>query len=204
MKTRTLLFLLAVTAVFSSCQKDNDVPNKNEKLFGTWNFVGMKATIGTSTIIGSGSDQEKVISSYSFDAENTVGSVTIDALNFTTSGIGYSFDTDIHTEMYTGGVLFDTFDSPFQMTLPLSNAKTTYTAIGTDSIHLQSGFLSFDPASGGSGTPTATIPQGFRISWDNDILVLHSDVIHDLNQNAGGMNTQVKVNATQIIRLEKQ
>ena len=181
MKTRTLLFLLAVTAIFSSCQKENDVPNTNEKLLGTWNFVGMKATVGTSTTVGSGIDEQKVTSFYSFDADNTVGSVTIDPLNFTTSGIGYSFDAVIRSEMYMGGVLFDSFDSPFQMTLPLSNAKTTYTAIGTDSIHLQSGFLSFDPASGGSGAQTATIPQGFRISWDNDILVLHSDIDHVIN-----------------------
>ncbi len=204
MKTRTLLFLLAVSAVFSSCQKDNDVPNTNEKLFGTWNFVGMKATVGTSTTAGSGIDEQKVISSYSFDADNTVGTVTIDPLNFTTSGIGYSFDANINTEMYMGGVLFDTYDSPFQSTLPPSNATTTYTAIGTDSIHLQSGFLSFDPAAGGSGTPTATIPQGFRISWDNDILVLSSDVSHNMNQNTGGGSVQVKVTATQIVRLKKQ
>ena len=205
MKTRTLLFFLAISAIFSSCQKDNDdlAPNTNEKLFGTWNFVGMKATVKTSTIMGSGVDQEKAISSYTFDAQNPVGTVTIDPLNFKTSGISYFFDANIFTEMYIGGVLFDSFDTPYQMTMPPSSATTTYKAIGADSVHVHSGFLSFDPAADG-GSPTATIPQGFKISWDNDILVLHSVVSHSMTQNTGGINAQIRIDGSQIVRLKKQ
>lgn len=206
MKTiKTLLTILTAGLVFSSCQKESSLQNGsgNDKIFGTWNLIDMTASMKTTTIAGTGATQEKMISSYDVTAINPVGKITIDANKFVTSGVGYSMNTEMLTEMYIGGVFFDSFEIPLEMTMPSSNASTTYTAIGSDSVYLQSGLISFEAAGTGTGSSMTTQPQGFKISWQNDTMVLKSVMVHNMTQTINGVSAQVAVNANQTVKLKK-
>ena len=203
MRNRILPLILALVVVFTSCQKEaGNQPNKNDKLFGTWDFLSLEATVKSTTISGSGTSEQKSVSSYAFDAENPTGTIAFDAVNIKTNELGYSVHTDVFNDLYIGGTLFDSFDMPLDMTMPKSSATTTYKAIGTDSIYLQSGFIMFDPASG--GTSQATLPQGFKLSWENDILVMKSIISNNMTQDVGGVKAEVKFEGTQLVRLKKQ
>lgn len=202
--TKTLLVILTLGLFLTSCKKDSDpVENTNDKLFGTWNFIGMTASVKTTTVAGSGADQEKIITSYPLTATDPKGTVTIDSKNFKTSGITYSFKTTVKSQYYLGGDLEDTYDDPFEGIMPASSATTTYKTMGTDSVHLESGLISFDPGGGMSGVPQQTIPQDFKISWENDVLVLTSAMNHSMAQVINGFNAQIKIEATQVVRLKK-
>ena len=203
--TKALLVILALGLFLTSCQKDSDpVANTNDKLFGTWNFIGMTASVKNTIVAGTGVDQEKMITSYPITAANPTGTVTIDSKNIKTSGISYSFETTVKSQFYLGGSLEDTFDDPFEGTMPASSATTTYKTVGTDSIHLESGLITFDQTAGGmSGIPQQTIPQDFKISWENDVLVLTFAITHNMMQVINGFDAQVQIQATQVIRLKK-
>lgn len=202
---KALLLILTCGLFLSSCQKDSDPPqeNTNEKLFGTWNFIGMTASVKSSITAGTGADQERMVTSYPIIAQNPKGTITIDSKNIKSSGLSYSFKTSVQTQFYVGGVLEDSDDSPFEGDIPSSSASTTYKTVGTDSIHLESGLIVFDPASGGGGTPNQTIPQDFKISWDNDVLVLSSPIKYNTVEVINGHNAQIIVEATQVVRLKK-
>ena len=203
--TKALLIILTLGLFLTSCQKDSDPPqeNTNDKLIGTWNFIGMTASVKSSITAGTGVDQEKMITSYPIIAQNPKGTVTIDSKNIKTSGLSYSFKTNVNTQFYVGGILEDSYDSPFEDDMPSSSASTTYKTVGTDSIHLESGLVAFDPAAGGGGAPNQTIPQNFKISWENDVLVLTSPIKYNTVQMINGYNAQIIVDATQVIRLKK-
>jgi hypothetical protein len=201
---KTLLIILTLGLFLTSCQKDSDPPeNTNDKLFGTWNFIGMTASLKSSITAGTGADEEKIITSYPIIAQNPKGTVTIDSKNFKTSGLSYSFETNVKTQFYKGGILVDSDDSPFEGDIPASSASTTYKTVGTDSIHLESGLIAFDPAAGGGGAPNQTISQDFKISWENDVLILSSPIKYNTVQMINGHNAQVIIDATQVVRLKK-
>ncbi len=203
--TKTLLLILTLGLFLTSCQKDSNPPqeNTNDKLFGTWNFIGMTASVKSSITAGTGADQEKMVTSYPIIAQNPKGTVTIDSKNIKTSGLSYSFTTSVKTQFYLGGILEDSDDLPFEGDMPASSASTTYKTVGADSIHLESGFIAFDPAAGGGGAPNQTIPQDFKISWENDVLVLTSPIKYNTFQMINGYNAHIIVDATQVIRLKK-
>ena len=99
--------------------------------------------------------------------------------------------------------MIDEFETEFEMEMPLSNGATKYKAIGTDSVYFESGFVTLDPSGGGTGTPTATVPTGSRISWSNDTLVLKTIVSNSTIQNVNGVSAKVTTNISQIVKLKK-
>ena len=135
-----------------------------------------------------------MITSYPIIAQNPTGTVTIDSKNIKTSGLSYSFKTNVKSQFYVGGILEDSDDSPFEGDMPSSSASTTYKTVGTDSIHLESGLIAFDPAAGGGG-PNQTIPQDFKISWENDVLILTSPIKYNTVQMINGYNAQIVIDA---------
>ena len=207
-KTKTLFLICAIGTFLVSCQKESSlqgdsVNNVNNAILGKWNFVGMVANFKSSVTTGIGPAEEKIISSYGFISQNNTGTVTIDDKNITSTALGYSIDTVVNTEFYLGGVLIDEFETEFEMEMPLSNGATKYKAIGTDSVYFESGFVTLDPSGGGTGTPTATIPTGSRISWSNDTLVLKTIVSNSTIQNVNGVSAKVTTNISQIVKLKK-
>ena len=139
MKTiKALLLTLSLGLFFASCQKESDPPqdNKNDKIIGTWNFVGMNATIKHTLVAGVGAGREELITSYPVVAEAPKGTVTIDATTFNSSGIAYSYKTTVNTQYYIGNVLQYAHDVPQEGDMAPSNASTKYTMHGSDSMRL--------------------------------------------------------------------
>ena len=212
MKNKKSLFVICITAIiFSSCQKEVDLQdltdpsggsNSNNSIIGKWNFVGMTADLKSTTTAGSGMDEEKVVSSYAFISYNNKGTVTIDASKFTSDGIGYSVDTVINTQLYLGGDLFDSFETDFQIDMPLSSGSVVYKAVGSDSLYFANGFITLDP-SAGAGGPMATIPSGSKISWSGDTLVLKTVLVENHTQSVNGVTANISSNVLQIVKLKK-
>jgi hypothetical protein len=212
MKNKNFLLLICTTSILiTSCQKEVDFQdltnpggggNPNNSILGKWNFVGMTADIKSTIMAGSGINEEKAVSSYGFVSYNNKGTVTIDASKFTSVGIAYSLDTVVKTDLYLGGVLFDSFETDFQMDMPPSSGSVNYKAIGSDSIYFASGFITLDP-SAGAGGPQATIPTGSRLSWLSDTLVLKTIVAESRTQSINGIDTKVTNNVLQIVKLKK-
>ncbi|RZK46340.1 MAG: hypothetical protein EOO94_02945 [Pedobacter sp.] len=98
-----------------------------------------------------------------------------------------------------GGVLDDSDEMPFEGDAPASSATTTYSNFATDSVHLNSGLISFEAA----GATRQTMPQDFKISWENDVLVLTSPIAYSGIQPVNGGTAQVLIQGTQVIRLKK-
>lgn len=206
MRIRIVPVLLALVAlIFSACQKEIDnQPGRDDKLSGTWQLLSMKGNVRTTTLIGLGADQEKGVNFYSFDGEDVTGTITFDAPNLRTNEMGYTVHSTLYSEYYNGGSLIVSFDAPLDVVIPKSSAVTTYEVIGSDSISLKSGVLTFDPANGGTGTGQATIPQGFKYRWENDILVMESVMTYSMVQTVNGENLLLSFNGTQLMRLKKK
>ena len=197
---KALLLVGGIAALFTACQKEAPVAgNTNDKILGTWKFAGMTATRKSTIVAGTGINEEKVITYYGFHSKNNVGTVTIDAANFTSTGLGYSFDTLVSTQLYLGGVLFDSFDDDFSFDMPLTSAVAPYKAVGTDSVYFASGFISIDP----DASPTATVPSGSKISWSGDTLMLKTLYVGTRNQVINGVNAKVTDDISQLVKLKK-
>jgi hypothetical protein len=200
-----LLFLLGLGLLLTSCQKENDeAPPSNDKLLGTWNVIAMNAQVKHMLVAGTGAEQEKLVTSYPISALNPKGTITFDATTLRTNGFSYSYKTIVRTEYYLGNALVFDEDVPQEGDIPPSNATTNYSIVAADSILLETGLISFDPAAGGTGGTNQTPPQGFKISWDNDVLVLTSRLNYAGTQPiAGGGTAQVLIDGVQILRLKK-
>ncbi len=215
LRIKSLLVISATVAFLFSCQKEADLQDltnpqpgggiggNTNSIIGNWNFVGMTAITKTTITAGTGIDQEKIISSYGFNSQKNKGTVTIDANNFTSAGIGYSIDTVVKTDMYLGGVLFDSFESDFMMDMPLSSGTAPYKAVGTDSLFFQNGFIAYQSPDS-TGMPIATTNAGYKISWLSDTLVLKTIQSNTTNQIVNGVNAQVANNISQIVKLKRQ
>jgi len=214
MKLRALKYLFvfcAISAVILACQKEvdfQDISNNppaggggpaGNNITGTWNFVGMVASTESSLVAGSGSAEEKAVTSYGFISQNNKGTITIDATKFTTNGIAYSIDTVVTTELYLGGVFIDKFDLDFVFDMPPSSASVPYKLVGTDSVYFSSGFLSLDPSAG----PTATAPGGSRISWSGDTLILKTVAVENRTEPLNGATATISDKISQIVKLKK-
>jgi hypothetical protein len=207
MRTKTLLLILLTGVILSSCQKENDLDRGNgvnEKIMGTWNFVGMKADLSTSITAGSGLDEETMLSNYSFTSTNNTGTITFDATKCTSTGLAYSYNTIVNFEMYSGGVLFDSFETPMIGDMPTSHGSTEYKTLGEDSLRFEKGFAVLEaPASQGGPVTHATTPANIGISWARDTLILTDHVIQIQNQIINGVNARVTNNVLQVVKLKK-
>jgi len=211
-----LFLIFAFGGFLVSCQKEVDLQNlthpqpgggnggsNNYNIIGNWNFVGMTAITKTTITAGTGIDQEKIISSYGFISQKNKGTITIDASKFTSAGLGYSIDTVVKTEIYLGGILFDSLETDFKIDMPLSSGSVAYKAIGTDSIYFDSGFITLQSPDS-TGIPGATTAAGYIISWLSDTLVMKMQQSNSSIQDVNGVNAQVANNISQIVKLKRQ
>jgi len=210
MKLKTLFLFAGIAFLFTACQKEVDLQDtinnpppgggtNNNSILGTWNFVGMVASTKSTLVAGTGIDEEKAITSYGFISKNNVGTVTIDANNFTSAAVGYSIDTVVTTELYLGGVFFDSFDTDFAFTMPVASGTAPYKAIGNDSIYFASGFISLDP----QASPTATIASGSKIAWSGDTLLLKTIYANTQDQVVNGITAKRSDYISQVVKLKK-
>jgi hypothetical protein len=205
MKTKLLLAGFATALFLTSCQKESSEQqaNTNNKLIGTWKTVGLDVSMKNTAVNGSGATQEKLVSSYSFKGTNVTGTVVIDSKKMTSTSVAYSYSMIVNTEMYLGGVLFDSFQTPYSGTMPPSGGFTNYTVLSEDSLRLEGGFVGFDATAGVGGTSTPTVPSTCGVSWKGDTLVLRAVVTQNTMQVINGVNAQVKAEVDQTVYMKK-
>lgn len=191
MRTYTYLLLLAaITTTFAACGKldmvtpDTPVPGGpsnpdtgtgNNKIEGTWNFVGVNV-ISTST---SAMGADKVIMYNNYTTTDNKGVCVIDGANFSITGLSYKIDAMIRTVMWMDGELVTDMDIPFQMTMDPYSAKNPYKLIGADSIYFSKGVMEIPSYGGGVMEVQAA---GGKIAWSGDTLVFNMS----LNQVVSG------------------
>ena len=207
MKIKTLLLILASGIVLTSCQKEKDQQRGgevNEKILGTWNFVGMSVNLTTSVTAGSGIDEERGVSSYSFNSTNNKGTVAIDAARFVTSAISYSYNTKVYQNIYLGGLLFNSSVTPMVGDMPQSHGEVEYKTLSQDTLHFEKGFAILEaPASQGGPITQNTTPANIGISWAQDTLILTGHIVQAQNQIINGFNARVTYNVLQVVKLKK-
>ena len=206
MKTKTLLIVFLTGIIFTSCQKEGDLPNRevNEKVLGTWNFVAMDVELATEMIAGSGIDQERMLSHYVLSSTNNKGTITFDETKGFSENLSYSYNTTVDFKYYVGGVFDSEFQSPMVGDMPASHGIAEYSARGADSLHFEKGFSIIEaPASQGGPVAQATEPVTVGLSWAKDTMVLTAHVIRTQNQMINGFNTLMKYNVRQVVKLKK-
>lgn len=200
MKSHKLLLAAAVAAVMASCGKDDAKPEGNaSEIQGTYDFVGMSvAGISTVTVPES---NEKTITYNAYKTKENVGSLVVDASKFVSTAMGYSIDTTVKSEYYDEGLLEDTYELPFKVTIPPAGSNATYKLVGTDSIHFDKGFITVpdDPNMGG-----ATQESGARITWKGDTLVMRSVFSATTTRLQSGFTVITVFNSVQEVRLKKR
>ena len=210
MKHPKLLLLIAVLATaLISCQKEVNLQNQNggggqaSDITGNYKFVSMTASTKSTITTGSGPLQEKAITVSDYTSTNNIGTVAITSDKFNTTGIGYDVDGIAYGYFYLGGVLIDSLEFPFNVTIPPTSGSSNYRRITNDSIYFDGGFINNDPT--GGGTPTQAIPTGARLSWASDTLILRTSFSMATTQDiGGGVMANVLNQGTQVVQLKKQ
>jgi hypothetical protein len=134
---KPLLILTPVLCIFmiSACSKSNK-NNDSQGLVGTWNLIGITATINIYASEGQG----VIMSGYpTFVTKNNTGSMTFAKDSMRASGIGYSVDTSFVAYFYYGGSIYDSSMQALNYTVPPTSSTSKYTLIGSDSIYMPSG-----------------------------------------------------------------
>jgi len=201
------VLIAIISTLLFSCQKEVDFQDGSgggatTEIIGNYSFVSMTANTKATIVTGTGPLQEKAISTSAYTTTNNVGTVNITATNFITTGIGYSIAGIAATEYYVAGILVTSMDLPFDFDLPPTDGNSTYRRINNDSIYFDNGFISYDP--NGTGTPTATLPIGARISWRGDTLLMKTVFSQTSTQDiGGGIMAQVTSAGDQLIKMKK-
>jgi hypothetical protein len=161
--------------LFTSCTKEESLPEDNpetvtlDKLKGNYDFLVLIAKTNVTVEATDGIRTDKMVSISDYVTKNNGGSVAIDASKFTSTGIKYSIDTTVTGYLYTGGVLDETTEAPFQFTAPPLNSVAPFRLAGTDSLYFSAGFVTA-PSGDGQGLPSQESRARFVFSGDTLIM----------------------------------
>lgn len=131
-------------------------------------------------------------------SQDATGTVTIAAGKITSSNIGYSINTISKATLYENGILIDSFDIPYQVTLPPSNSVSTYTKIGTDSLYFQSGSMFM------GGATLSSKPAGMKLSMQNGLLQFTGAVRETSTQLQQGDRVTLDSKGSFVMSLKKR
>ncbi len=208
MKTKALLIVLLAAISFSSCQKEASLQNrggeKNDKILGTWNFVGMDVDLTSEITAGSGVDHERMLSHYTYTSTNNKGTLTFDASKSISNNLSHTFNTVVFFKYFVGGSLIDEFEIPMEGDMPPSNGSVEYKVLSEDSLYFEKGFTILE-APDGQGAPTThnTLPTTVGLAWAKDTMILTVDLVQFQEQVINGLNARVKNDVRQVIKLKK-
>ena len=181
------------------CQKEVDLQNGGgggttpKDITGNYKFVSITANTKATVIAGTGTAQEKLITTSNYTTTNNVGTISISSTDFTSTGVGYTAAGVATNEYYLGGALVQTIDVPFDEDIPPTSDNTKYKRINNDSIYFDDG----DPTG-------ASVPIGARISWAGDTLIMKMAFsITSTEDLGGGVMAQVTQAATELVKMKK-
>jgi len=204
MRKKYSLIILAV--LLAACQKgiepfdDTGSTGTSTDITGTWNFISLTAnTQATQEYVEDTSDYSTVTYSNYISTNNT-GTITFNDSDFNSSNIGYDVSSTFTGYNYLNGVLTDTVEMPFTITIDSSNSTGKYKIIGSDSINFSGGGL----ISIGGSQPVETESSGGRFSISGDILTITQMVNKDTTQDILGIPYHTIEAGTFVIKLQKE
>jgi hypothetical protein len=195
--------LVIIAIVVSSCQKEVsvDLPPRtnNGSLAGVWKFVNLNASTESTVEERDGSDIVKTVTKSSYTSEKNTGTIKFDTDTVLVNGLSYEIKTVAKSYIYDNGVLLDSLDFPFAFSVPLTNSKTKYKQIGSDSLYMEGGAV-FN-TTGGTATSQG---QGFKIKFSGDKLIMTSNINQVKTVNIGSTIQTQQSKATSITTYQKQ
>ena len=222
MRIKTPYLLAGILVfIFISCQKEasvelpNNSPGNNSgnggnggnggsgsgSEIGTWKFMFMHLTSSQAVEYKVGGDALKSVSTSDYITESNTGTVKFDGSTCTTSGIGYSVNTNSTTISYINGAPQDTIQLPFAVTVPPTDGTSQYKKIGTDSLYFQTGAI----GTVGSGGTTQSTAAGYKLRYYGSDSMTMTYIYGDVELTVvSGLSTKTTTNATAVISLKKQ
>ncbi len=208
----TSIRLLTLSALFTtilfSCAREESlelptVPGTQggNKLQGIWDFAGIYAETYTANSATMGGETQRTVTTSNYTTKKNGGTITIDAVKCTASNITYLVDTLAHSLIYTNGVLTDQLDWNFQFSVSPMSSTAPYRLIGTDSIYLEKGLVSYPD---NNGNPLPSAPSGARISWSGDTLLLRTSLNYSSTQATAGVVVSVVQRGFTVMKLKKR
>ena len=190
---------IILTIFLVSCQKEVDLQTGGgggtvpKDITGNYKFISITANTKATVVAGTGTAQEKLITTSNYTTTNNVGTIAITSTDFTTTGVGYTAAGVATNEYYLGGALIQSIDVPFDEDIPPTSDNSKYKRINNDSLYFDDG----DPTG-------ASVPIGARISWAGDTLIMKMAFsITSTEDLGGGIMAQVTQAATELVKLKK-
>lgn len=196
-----------MSIVFVGCQKELSIDGLgggsgaggNSALIGAWKFLELSAKTESDVLVTDGADTERAITTSQYTTMNNKGTVTFDATKMISSGIGYDIDADAKTYLYANGMLLDSLDFPFAVSIPSSSGEAKYKAIGSDSLYFETGFFSVPGTN-----PQASLPSGTKYTIVGNILTMNTNSVATKTETSAGLTTTQTNKVIGAIKLQKQ
>lgn len=157
MKKYSLLFFALSILFFTSCKKDSSAEsgNANPDILGNYKFVSLTANTTSIKTVNDGTTIEKSITKSTYTTINNAGTMTIEPTKMTSKDLAYDISTTATADIYEDGVYIDTYDMPFEFSVPPSSSTSDYKWITKDSVYFTTGSMFYNGSSittGGDGS----------------------------------------------------
>ena len=199
-------YLIAVLILFAACQKgiepfeDTGSTPTGTDIKGTWNFISLTGHTQSITSYADSGIGYKTLTNSDYVSSNNTGSITFSDSTFNSTNVGYFVNSMLYGYNYQNGVLIDSTQMPFSITVDSSNSSGSYKLIGSDSIYFPSG--SFISVSGSA--PTQSEPSGGKINITGNTLTITQLLNKDTTEQISGLPYRLTETGTFDVLLQKQ
>ncbi|MDF2380391.1 hypothetical protein JMG10_02855 [Nostoc ellipsosporum NOK] len=206
--------------VFTACQKEvdfqNDANNNNgsgngsgsgngnaQELTGNYRLVGATGeSVSSVSLTQSGMTARTDATSF-YHTKNNVGTLLIDATKFNFSNIGYLIDTTVKVKAYMNNILILEQEQDWYYELPPQTDAFAYRRVNADSLHFPDGFTLGSNVTTPNTIGTIPPPNGARISWSSDTLLLKFVINVNTTVTQAGVPTQIRAGSTNVLKFKK-
>ncbi len=192
MKLRILAFAALSLTIFS-CSKEDTASSQNS-LVGDYKFVSVSAQTESDVRYSEAGTQYRDVTTSAYTSTDNKGTIKITADKMESVGLGYTVSTTATVKSYEDGVFVDSFEAPFNFTLPTSNSTVSYKLVTADSISYQGASII-----GGISQATA---GGSKFYLEGNNIILKSTETKTSTQNVQGivLTKTDKLSATTVLQ----
>lgn len=219
MRKFSILGILALL-VFTACQKEvdfqADANNNNgsgsgngsgngsaQELTGSYRFVGVDGQTASTVSITQSGMTARTEATGIYYTKNNAGTLLIDATKFNFSNIGYLIDTSLKVKAYMNNVLLVEQDQDWYYEMPPQTDAFTYRRVNADSLHFPGGFTLGSSLTPPNSIGTVPPPDGARISWSGDTLLLKMVMNVNTTVTQAGVPNHIRANSTNVMKFKK-
>ncbi|MCW3117708.1 MAG: hypothetical protein JWM28_1790 [Chitinophagaceae bacterium] len=191
-------FLFCSLLYLVSCKKESSINPVNSNIQGSYTFISLTAITTSTQIVTDGTTTDKTITRSNYTTKDNTGTLTIDASKMTSTGLSYRIDTMATADYYEDNVFIETYEVPFQFTVPTSSSTSEYKWVTSDSVYFASGTVFTDGVTSPSG------PSGARIKLEGDKLYVTGSNEQSSQDNSSGYLINSNLKADIIAIYQKQ